>query len=121
MKIILFFFIYSILKGLQDYQMVYNSNSWRKKYAIGLKPIPKGLYGLYHQVNGLSYKEKFFLSGSLLVFLTDWWHLFDLLRIIAIALIITDLTGSFSLYWVLAYWIGFSLSYKVLRIKKGTE
>lgn len=116
-KFFLFILAYSILKGLQDYVMINHSNSWKDKYKQPLKPIPKGFYGLYHRINGLSYYERFPLSGTLLVSLTDWWHLLGFARFWLIYYVIYTEIG---ITWqpIVLYWAGFAITYKLLRLIK---
>jgi len=83
MIITLLVFSYFAAKGLQDAIMASGKGFlWQKKYEwpfVSIDTLPKW-YKVYHQMVGLKYKEKFFLSGSLLVSLSDWWHFVGLLR-----------------------------------------
>lgn len=59
--------------------------SWKNKYDKSMSLAPtKGLYGFYHKHFNLKYREKFLLSGTTLVFLTDFRHLLKLLLVISI-------------------------------------
>lgn len=115
----IFIFAYGAFKGLADWQMKTNTESWKNKYKQPFEPIPSGLYGMYHKIQGLSYKERFLGSGSFLVAFTDWWHFFQSCQIFTIYGLIIYTTGLFSWLLIPAYWIGFSITYKLLSwIKK---
>jgi hypothetical protein len=71
------------------------------KYKRPFVNVPtKGLKGLYYKVFDIPYKEKFPLSATALVAVTDAWHTFDLLRLI---LTLSALTYGTSSPW----WYGF--------------
>lgn len=98
--------------------------SWKLKYKTGFKPIPIGLYGYYHKFFNLKYKEKFPLSGTLLVFLTDFRHILKLslvISIVALALFYVPFMGVW-VDWLLGVFILlgiFELFYsKILIITK---
>lgn len=69
----------------------WGKKSWARKYKrrvidkdpYDFWPPPKNWY---YKLNGLSYKEKFPLSGSLLVWTTDGQHLFQALIFLFISL-----------------------------------
>lgn len=69
------------LKRIADYleENGTKTKTWKNKYKPGLLSIPKSLYGEYHKLMGLSYAERFPLSGTFFVFLTDKWHLINTL------------------------------------------
>ncbi|HMG89606.1 MAG TPA: hypothetical protein VK589_06090 [Chryseolinea sp.] len=50
------------------------SDEWRNKYKQPMRPAPNTWY---YKMTGLKYKERFPLSGSLLVLFTDWYHHFQ--------------------------------------------
>lgn len=54
-----------------------NDDEWRSKYAYPLEYAPKTLY---YKLNGLPFKEKFFLSGTILCFLTNKFHFYQFLQ-----------------------------------------
>ena len=68
------FFLLGAFKGCMDWQMKTNSGSWIDKYKQPLEPAPDSWY---YKMYNLKYKERFFLSATLLVVLTDWWHFFS--------------------------------------------
>ncbi len=67
------------------------TQSWQYKYAVPLQPNPKHWY--YFGIIKPGYKEKFPFSSTVLVALTDGWHLFQFIFlntiIIALSLNIT--------------------------------
>jgi len=83
MVVTLLIFSYFITKGLQDAIMASGKGfNWRNKYEhpfIDINTLHP-IYRAYHELVGAKYKEKFFLSASLLVAFTDWWHFVGLLR-----------------------------------------
>jgi len=83
MIITLLVFSYFAAKGLQDAIMASGRGfNWRNKYKqpfISINTLHP-IYRSYHELVGAKYKEKFFLSASLLVAFTDWWHFAGLLR-----------------------------------------
>ena len=108
----IFILAYGAFKGLADWQMKTNGQSWRNKYKQPFEPIPSGLYGKYHKIQGLAYKERFFGSGSFLVVFTDWWHFFQTCQILTIYGLSIYLLGSFPWLLIPAYWVGFGITYK---------
>lgn len=112
-----FILVYAAFKGLQDWQMKTNPFTWVDKYKEPLEAPPKGLYGFYHKINGLSYREKFLFSGTWLVSLSDWWHFFNLCRRITLYLLLLYL-HEFDIWVIPAYSIGFAITYKLSYIFK---
>lgn len=53
-----------------------NSEGWKNKYKQPMSPAPKNWYYRFFK---LKYREKFPLSGSLLVSLTDKYHFYQLI------------------------------------------
>jgi len=83
MIITILVFSYFAAKGLQDAILSTGKGlNWRNKYKQPFKDIKTlhPIYKAYHELVGAKYKEKFFLSASLLVAFTDWWHFAGLLR-----------------------------------------
>ncbi len=110
--------LYGAFKGLADWEMKNNGSSWENKYSKDFQSIPSGLYGWYHKTNGLSYREKFFLAGTLLVMFTDRWHFYNTCRhlcIYGLAYLINP-----AMWWlsIPAFMIGFAATYKLLFIVK---
>lgn len=60
------------------------NESW-KKYKQPMEPAP---LTFYYKLTGLAFKEKFFLSGTMLVFLTDKFHFYQFVQV---SLIITTI------------------------------
>jgi len=96
MAAILMVFSYFIAKGLQDAILStgkgFNSDNKYKYPKVFIKELSP-IYKAYHQAIGATYKEKYFLSASLLVMFTDWWHFAGFLRhlsVYAMCFIITD-------------------------------
>ena len=83
MIITILVFSYFAAKGMQDAIMASGRGfNWRNKYKqpfISINTLHP-IYRSYHELVGAKYKEKFFLSASLLVAFTDWWHFAGLLR-----------------------------------------
>ena len=83
MIITLLVFSYFAAKGLQDAILSTGKGfNWRNKYKqpfIDINTLHP-IYRSYHELVGAKYKEKFFLSASLLVAFTDFWHFAGLLR-----------------------------------------
>lgn len=83
MAAILAVFSYFIAKGVQDAIMSTGNGfnpdakyAYPKVFIKELHPI----YKAYHQSVGATYKEKYFLSASLLVMFSDSWHFAGFLR-----------------------------------------
>lgn len=81
------FFFYGIAKGISNAQVFENGETWRNKYKWKdtIKTIPvlapkSGLYGWYHKKYRLPYKERFFLSATLFVNMTDPFHFWESVR-----------------------------------------
>lgn len=60
----------------EKYYGFWDDNSWKNKYKLPLQESPKNLY---YKLSEISYKERFPLSATLLVFTTDGYHLFQAL------------------------------------------
>jgi len=83
MIITLLVFSYFAAKGLQDAILSTGKGfNWRNKYKQPFEDIKTlhPIYRSYHELVGAKYKEKFFLSASLLVALSDKWHMWGMLR-----------------------------------------
>ena len=83
MIITLLVFSYFATKGLQDAILSTGKGfNWRNKYKQPFQDIKTlhPIYRSYHELVGAKYKEKFFLSASLLVAFTDAWHAWGMLR-----------------------------------------
>lgn len=81
---IIVIFLYASFKGLADMFWIERDTNGDGKYKhIEGKKVPApttGIYGLYHRTYELDFKEKFPLSATKLVFLTDYFHHFDFWR-----------------------------------------
>lgn len=125
----------------------WGSNSWKRKYSTFrplrllmkdrnpwgeelLLPPESGLYGWYHSFFNLKFKERFPLSATALVFLTDGWHLMQLfmwlsyLGAIAIAINSDTAVTSSLLIWFMAWLkvsgsLVFELFYSQILIKRS--
>ena len=83
MIITLLVFSYFAAKGLQDAILSTGKGfNWRNKYKQPFEDINTlhPIYRSYHELVGAKYKEKFFLSASLLVAFTDFWHMWGMFR-----------------------------------------
>jgi len=83
MIITLLVFSYFAAKGLQDAILSTGKGfNWRNKYKQPFEDIKTlhPIYRSYHELVGAKYKEKFFLSASLLVSLSDKWHMWGMFR-----------------------------------------
>lgn len=68
-----------MLNGAMDDTIFHHlTDSWRNKYKsplVHITDLTLPWYArLYYKLAGLYYQERFPLSGTLLVFLTDTWH-----------------------------------------------
>jgi hypothetical protein len=112
-------FIYGLLKGVKDYEMKFNTDSWKNKYKqpfIDSTTTKNKWYNKYHQIFKLKYKEKWFTSATLTVFLTDKWHLadlFSLLVILFIAFVVVKFTLVNVIIMYICFRIGFFLTYEL--------
>ncbi len=122
---IILLFIASVAKALMDISAkdgftnswFNKTESWENKYAIPLIKKYKHWYyfGFYTPI----YKERFVYSSTLLVFLSDGWHLLQSIvwNIIFICLAL-NMSGSFMaailMYFIIrfVFGIGFNLFYK---------
>ena len=83
MIITLLVFSYFAAKGLQDAILSTGKGfNWRNKFKQPFEDIKTlhPIYRSYHELVGAKYKEKFFLSASLLVSLSDKWHMWGMFR-----------------------------------------
>lgn len=71
----LFFTIAAAFYSLSQKRVFAESDEWKNKYKQPLEPAPKTKY---YKLTGLKYKERFPLSGSLLVAFTDKYHAYQL-------------------------------------------
>ena len=69
----------AIANSLTDwYGFTKRSNEAWKKYKHPMEPAP---LTFYYKLTGLAFKEKFFLSGTALVFLTDKFHFWQFVQV----------------------------------------
>lgn len=78
-----------ILNAVMDnlnFHEEYNVFSWTNKYASPLRPAPRNFY---YRILRIQYKEKFPLSTTVMVFITDKWHFvqFIFLTVIVTAIV----------------------------------
>ena len=96
----------SIFRNFKNKQFWDYNISWRNKWSWGEKS------------NG----EKFFLSSTIFVFLTDGWHLFKGLMLLFLVLSIVLYTPIFGILdgviYLVAWGISFELIYNSLVFKK---
>lgn len=77
-------FLSGLMKGLRDFVAFKTTknrpeNTWKNKYSEPLKPTTVAPW-YYMWIYKPSYKEKYPYSSTLLVFLTDKWHLYESIR-----------------------------------------
>lgn len=85
------------LKALSDIQMKFYPDTWKNKYDsrnIRIDNIKSKWYRKYHEFFGLKTKEKFLFSATLLVFMTDEWHLYQLGMVVCVVLLVAINTTS---------------------------
>lgn len=93
----------------------WGSESWKRKYKkhpasndvifLTLPPIEKGIWGWYYKFFGIKYRERFPLSATVLVFLTDGYHLVQFVMIKAILIACSRNVIDFFVLW--AIWLLF--------------
>lgn len=93
----------------------FGSDSWRRKYKrhkqsndfiyLTLPAPEKGLAGWYYRFFRIKYKERFPLSATVLVFLTDGYHLVQFVMIKAIIIAASRNAIDFFVLW--AIWLLF--------------
>lgn len=116
----------SIFKGYQDVEMKTNhltSDDWKNKYKQPLEDInqweAKGLiqrlYKWYHKKASLSYKEKYFLSATVLVSLQDPWHRWGFFRTVSLWTASFSFLGILSLYFNEPLLVLIGVGYMVLK------
>jgi hypothetical protein len=69
---------------------------------------------LYYKLTGLAFKEKFFLSGTILTFLVDKFHFYQFLQtalVISAFILRPDLTWSLVVWMVVIWGISTHVSY----------
>jgi len=92
----------SIFKKYKNKQWIDPTISWKNKWK-NENPI---------------YGNKFFLSSTLFVFITDLWHLFKTLMIISICLSIVFYNPIFKWYIdVFIFYLGFTLTFELFYSK----
>lgn len=96
-----------------DGEGFWGKNSDKRKYKQPLQPAPNNWY---YSVNVLKYHERFPLSGSLLISLTDSYHFFQMLAVALICLSLAILTNHPVWMWFAyrtAWGVAFSITYKI--------
>jgi hypothetical protein len=93
----------------------FGKESWLRKYKLDHidRPI-KAKRTFYTRLFNVKYKERFPLSSTLLVFLTDYYHAGQFLTIKALTLALALQTNNWLLTFIAAsvlYHIGFHLTY----------
>ena len=70
---------FALFKSLQDNEVRNGNNrrTWKQKYYM---PLTKGIHWYYFGLYTPIYKERFMYSSTILVSLTDNWHLYGSLR-----------------------------------------
>jgi len=107
----LFFTIAAAFYSLSQKRVFAESDEWKNKYKQPLEPAPSNWY---YKLTGLKYKEKFWLSGSLLVFLTDKYHAYQTGFKAFICLSISFYRPIFSWYDALLYFVLFCVVFSVV-------
>lgn len=116
-------FIYGLSKAISDASFFELPNQWVNKYAkdpesgLLIEAPKKGYYGWYHRVNGLKYRERFYLSATALVFVTDPWHFWQQIMIWTVrltALYAATFIAAFQWWWVLVVMVAMMIPFKLL-------
>ena len=113
-EVLLALSLLGLLKGWKDWEMKNNSSSWENKYKNPLTPAP-GTW--YYKAFNLKYKERFPLSATQLVFLTDAWHFagtLEILTLISILLFLPQIDVLNALLCFPARKLGFHFMYSWL-------
>jgi hypothetical protein len=117
-----------VLKAISDLSSEGNKNlpiqfhkskSWMNKWKTPLQPYT-GNKLPYLFIFAPKYKEKFYLSSTWLVSLTDFWHKIELLRIVCVILLVVSYKVQFNfvidfLYLYLLRNIGFHFTYTSIK------
>lgn len=109
------------LKWMDDPTAFWGSKSWVRKYkkdygAATERDVPNNWYYRFFKI---AWKEKFPLSATALVFLTDGYHLFQLLfKLCLISTVVTyqpmfNIFIDFLIYFLL-FGLTFTITYKLL-------
>jgi len=104
-----------IFYTLSQKRVFAESDEWKNKYKQPLQPAPKTWY---YKLTGLKYKERFPLSGSLLVLFTDWYHNFQFWFKLLLCAAIAFYTPLFGYWDIGVYFVVFggvfTITYKIL-------
>ena len=104
-----------IFYTLSQKRVFAESDEWKNKYKQPLQPAPKTWY---YKLTGLKYKERFPLSGSILVSLTDLYHLYQFIFKVLLCTSIAFYTPLFGYWDIGVYWsvfgLTFTVTYKIL-------
>lgn len=96
----------------------WGSNGWLRKYAVVDGRHVPAKNNWYTKLFVIKYKEKYWLSGSFLVFASDSYHFFQMLFLLLISAAMAILTGENWLLWLLiyraAFGVIFTIAYKTL-------
>lgn len=89
----------------------FSNNSWKRKYRDPMTPILKQNW--YERLFGIQFKERFFLSSTLLVWLTDGFHLLQGVMIwcFTVTIVVTHYDLVARPWW---WTLGYILFYRVL-------
>lgn len=110
-----------------DANSFFGVDQWKRKYRVKhhngeMINAPRTWYYRYFN---LKYKERFFLSGTLLVFVTDAFHFSQWMMMNFIALAVGTAMAEeipMILWWALCarvtWWIGFGLFFEHLLVKR---
>lgn len=103
-------FLFMVAKAFSDASFFELPDQWMNKYAKDpesglLVPAPNtGLYGWYHRLFGLKYRERFLFSATALVKFTDPWHWWESVMITILQITVIGaalLIAPFSWWWLL--------------------
>lgn len=94
----------------------WGKDSWIRKYKLDsqgrLIAPPKN--NLYYKIFKIDYVERFPLSATLLVFVTDYWHFFRWLMVNALCAAFTTSFWGFLMLWTIWHLV-FTITYTILK------
>ena len=88
-----------------------DSEGWKNKYKQPMTPAPENWY---YKLFNLKYREKFPLSGSLLVLFTDKYHFFQFVFKLFICTAITFYKPLFGPWDALIYFVVFGMCFTIV-------
>lgn len=118
----------SVFSAKSDPTSFFGSKAWLRKYnynRITMSPREAALKNWYYKFNDIEYRERFWLSATALVWLTDGFHFFNVvMKVCLVCAIVTfrqDVHPAFVILYFVAWSAGFTLTHNIIFQKRSLK